>query len=85
MTKEKVLHSLETMPNEFPLEDLMERLVFMQKVEEGLQQSERGEVTPLDEVIGFRKNTGAKQTNIFLRRIILHNSHIIPLQHITFF
>lgn len=50
MTKEKVLDSLETMPNEFPLEDLMERLVFMQKVEEGLQQSERGDVTPLDEV-----------------------------------
>jgi hypothetical protein len=50
MTKEKVLHSLETMPNEFPQEDLMERLVFMQKVEEGLQQSGRGEVTPLDEV-----------------------------------
>lgn len=48
--KEKVLDSLETMPNEFPLEDLMERLVFMRKVEEGLQQSERGEVIPLDEV-----------------------------------
>ena len=50
MMKEKVLDSLETMPNEFPLEDLMERLMFMQKVEEGLQQSERGDTEPLKDV-----------------------------------
>lgn len=50
MTKEMVLDSLEKMPNEFPLEDLLERLVFVQKVEEGLKQSEQGETTPIDEV-----------------------------------
>ncbi|HEX9956946.1 MAG TPA: hypothetical protein VGA96_06815 [Fibrella sp.] len=50
MTKEKVLDSLATMPDEFPLEDLLERLVFVQKVEEGLKQSEHGETVPIDEV-----------------------------------
>lgn len=50
MTKEMVLDSLEKMPDEFLLEDLLERLVFVQKVEEGLLQSDRGETTPLDEV-----------------------------------
>lgn len=50
MTKEKVLDSLEAMPDEFPLEDLLERLVFVQKVEEGLKQSEQGETRPIDEV-----------------------------------
>ena len=45
-----VLDSLEKMPDEFPLEDLLERLVFRQKVEEGLVQSDRGETTPIDEV-----------------------------------
>lgn len=50
MTKDMVLDSLAKMPNEFPLEDLLERLIFVQKVEEGLSQSERGETVPLAEV-----------------------------------
>mgnify|MGYP000270516470 CR=1 FL=1 len=50
MTKDMVLDSLAKMPNEFPLEDLLERLVFVQKVEEGLRQSEQGETTPIGEV-----------------------------------
>jgi len=50
MTKEMVLDSLEAMPNEFPLEELLERLVFMQKVEEGIKQSEQGETVPIDQV-----------------------------------
>ena len=45
-----MLSSLERMPDEFPLEDLLERLVFVQKVEEGLQQSERGEIMPIEAV-----------------------------------
>ena len=44
------MDSLAKMPNEFPLEDLLERLVFVQKVEEGLRQSEQGETTPIGEV-----------------------------------
>ena len=50
MTKDMVLDSLAKMPNEFLLEDLLERLVFVQRVEEGLRQSEQGETIPIGEV-----------------------------------
>ncbi|QMW01358.1 hypothetical protein [Spirosoma foliorum] len=50
MTKTIVQESLEKMPDEFPVEELIERLLFVQNVQEGLLQSERGETVPLDEV-----------------------------------
>lgn len=50
MTKTVVEESLEKMPDEFPIEELIERLLFIQSVQEGLQQSERGETVPIDEV-----------------------------------
>ena len=50
MTKEIVRESLEKMPDEFPVEALIERLLFIQNVQEGLAQSKRGETVPLDAV-----------------------------------
>jgi predicted transcriptional regulator len=50
MTKTAVQESLEKMPDEFPVEELIERLLFVQNVQEGLLQSERGETVPLEEV-----------------------------------
>ena len=50
MTKTAVQESLEKMPDEFPIEALIERLLFIQNVQEGLLQSERGETVPLEEV-----------------------------------
>lgn len=50
MTKDRVLDSLADLPEEFSVEDLIERLLFVQKVEEGLRQSERGETTPVEDV-----------------------------------
>lgn len=50
MTKAAVQESLEKLPDEFPLESLIERLLFIQTVQEGLLQLERGETVPLDEV-----------------------------------
>lgn len=50
MTKAAAQESVEKMPDEFPVEELIERLLFVQKVQEGLLQSERGETIPLDEV-----------------------------------
>ena len=50
MTKEKVISSLANLPDEFPVEDLIERLLFVQQVEEGMRQSERGETIPLENV-----------------------------------
>lgn len=50
MTKAVVQESLEKMPEEFSVEELIERLLFIQNVQEGLLQSERKETVPLDEV-----------------------------------
>ena len=50
MTKTIVQESLEKMPDEFPVEALIKRLLFIQHVQEGLSQSERGETVPLEEV-----------------------------------
>lgn len=50
MTKAIVQESLEKMPDEFPVETLIERLLFIQHVQEGLLQSERGETVSLEEV-----------------------------------
>lgn len=38
------------MPDEFPVEALIERLLFIQNIQEGLLQSERGETVPLEDV-----------------------------------
>ena len=50
MTKTAVQESLENLPDEFSIEVLIERLLFIQNVQEGLLQSERGETISLDEV-----------------------------------
>ena len=50
MTKAAIKESLEKMPDEFPVEAFIERLLFIQNVQEGLLQSERGETVPLEEV-----------------------------------
>ena len=44
MTKEIVLSSLNELPEKFPLETLIERLIALQKVEEALEQVRNGEV-----------------------------------------
>jgi len=42
MKKEYVIEALKELPQDFELEKLLEKLVFMEKVEEGLQQLEQG-------------------------------------------
>lgn len=47
--KQKILQAMEGLPDDTTLEDAIERLCFLAKVEEGLRQSERGEVLSHDE------------------------------------
>ncbi len=47
--KQKILQALEKLPEETTIEDAIERLCFLAKVEEGLRQSESGETIPHDE------------------------------------
>lgn len=44
LTKEKVLESIKDLPEHFSVEELFERIIFLQKVEIGLDQSNRGQV-----------------------------------------
>ena len=43
MTKEKLFEAVKALPEDFELEDLFERLLFIKRIEEGIRQSENGE------------------------------------------
>ena len=49
MTKEQVITSLQDLPNSFEPEQLIERIIALQKMEEGLAQVQRGETVTVDE------------------------------------
>lgn len=44
LSKEKVLDAVKNLPERFSLEDLFERIVLLQKIEIGLEQSRNGQV-----------------------------------------
>jgi hypothetical protein len=48
LTKEKAAEALVELPDEFSLDELVDRLLFVQKVAEGLRQSEADEVYSTD-------------------------------------
>jgi len=50
LTKEKVNKSIKNLPDLFTIDELIEQLIFVEKVEEGFKQSEAGTVVPNDEV-----------------------------------
>ena len=49
MNRTKVLETLDQLPNEFSTEELIDRLLFVEKVEQGLEDVEEGKVITLDE------------------------------------
>ncbi len=46
MKREKAINTINEFPQEFELEDLIEKLVFAEKVEGGLRQVEEGKTIP---------------------------------------
>lgn len=42
MTRDKAIDTVKELPNEFELEALIERLVFVEKIEQGLAQLKNG-------------------------------------------
>jgi hypothetical protein len=44
VTKDQVLNSLKDMPDKFSIDELMDRLILLQKIETGLEQSHKGEI-----------------------------------------
>ena len=49
--KQKILEAVERLPEDATLEDAIERLCFLSKVEEGLRQSNAGETVPHQEAV----------------------------------
>ncbi|MDZ7936719.1 MAG: hypothetical protein U5M51_17505 [Emticicia sp.] len=50
LTKERVLSDIKKMPNEFSIDELVERLVFINEVERGVVQDDNNEVMTTDEL-----------------------------------
>ncbi|WP_044240816.1 hypothetical protein [Flexithrix dorotheae] len=48
--KNKVLETLNQLPEEFNIEELVEKLLFIEKVEKGMKDSEEGKTMSLKEV-----------------------------------
>jgi len=44
LTKTRLKEQIEKFPEEFSIDDLVERLILIEKVETGMNQSERGEI-----------------------------------------
>ena len=50
MKKDLVIEAIKELPQDFELEKLFEKLIFMEKVENGLLQLEQGKTIPHDKV-----------------------------------
>jgi predicted transcriptional regulator len=50
MNKDKVLDTIKGLPQEFELDELLEKLIFIEKIDAGLAQAEQGKVIPHDKV-----------------------------------
>ena len=50
LTREKVNRSIKNLPDTFSIDELIDQLIFVEKVEEGLQQSESGLVISNEDV-----------------------------------
>ncbi len=61
MKHAKVIEALKTLPEDFALEELVERLVLIEKVEEGLQDEAAGNMIAAEDVQEyFRKKWNTK-------------------------
>lgn len=49
-TKEKMIRMVQALPEDASVEDAMERLLLLAKVERGLQQADAGELIPHEKV-----------------------------------
>ena len=50
LTKEKLNRTLKNLPDSFTIDELIDQIIFMEKVEEGFEQSEKGQVISNEDV-----------------------------------
>jgi predicted transcriptional regulator len=48
--KQRAIDAIKSLPEQATIEDAIERLCFIAKIEEGLRQSDAGQLVPHDEV-----------------------------------
>jgi len=48
MRKDVVIQTLESLPSEFNIEELVEKLLFLEKVEKGLDDSKNNRIVEID-------------------------------------
>jgi predicted transcriptional regulator len=51
MTKEALIKVVNDLPNDFDMEEFLDKLIFMAKIEKGLQQANEGKTTSHEEVM----------------------------------
>ena len=49
MTKEKILQSLKDLPDTFSIDELFDRIILLNKIEIGLEQSKSGQFNTTDQ------------------------------------
>lgn len=49
LTKEQVKKSIKNLPDAFTIDELIEQLIFVEKIEEGIRQAEAGNVISNEE------------------------------------
>lgn len=49
ITREKALEAIKNMPEEFSIDDLMDKLLLLNKIEIGLEQAKKGETYSSEE------------------------------------
>ena len=50
LTKEKLNRTIKNLPDSFTIDELIDQLIFMEKIEEGFQQSEENKVVSNEDV-----------------------------------
>jgi len=55
LTKEKLLQTINGLPDKFSLDDVLDRIILLQKIEIGLEQSQAGQTHSTDEAKGKLK------------------------------
>jgi len=49
LTKERIIETIQNMPDNFSVDDILERIIFVAKVEKALAESEKGNVITTEE------------------------------------
>jgi len=50
LQREKLIETIKQLPSKFSVDEVIDRIFLLDKIETGLQQSQKGEVTPDEEL-----------------------------------